>query len=148
MRLPRMTTRWWMIAVAVAAVLTFFGLEAKRLMRLRHDYLVNAAIHQQQKAFFTVENKRLLRAVAEFQQYARNSRLAALSGQDQDPVDEMMRADSKIHAEHFDAYVLRFQAAAENGAAKAAYYGRLEAKYRLAARRPWLPVPPDPPEPQ
>ena len=37
---------------------------------------------------------------------------------------------------------------AEHEAARASYYGMLMAKYDRAARYPWFPVEPDPPEPR
>ena len=45
MRLPRMTTRRWMIAVATLAVILGGYREANRLKRSREEFLLKAARH-------------------------------------------------------------------------------------------------------
>jgi hypothetical protein len=90
MRLPRMTTRRWMIAVAILAV----GLEATAaLFRRQHALRQRAAYHE------------------------KIEKLAAAT---------QVRANAAIRDRH----------------------ARLKEKYWRAARYPWLPVGPDPPEPE
>ena len=92
MRLPRMTTRRWMVAVAILAV----GLEATAaLFRRHHALLQRAAYHE--------KIERLVTDTA-----------------------AQVRANAAIRDRH----------------------ARLKEKYWRAARYPWLPVGPDPPEPE
>ena len=112
MRLPRMTTRRWMIAVAVVAILLGAGLETgRRSFRFARlsDCHSNAAL----ECFHA---------------------LMTLGGwpppQDPSPAElgrvrNLYRVRALVH-----------------------YHSALTQKYERAARYPWLPVAPDPPEPE
>jgi hypothetical protein len=93
MRVPRMTTRRWMIAAAVVAVMLAPDIAAA-LFR-RHLAL-------RQRAAYHEEIEKLAKAAAQ------------------------VRANAAIRDRH----------------------ARLKEKYWRAARYPWLPVEPDPPEPE
>jgi hypothetical protein len=105
MRLPRMTTRRWMIAVAILAV----GLATTVALFRRHLAL-------RQRAAYHEEIEKLATAtVGELALAARWPKWAA-----------RVRGNAAIRARH----------------------ARLKEKYWRAARYPWLPVGPDPPEPE
>jgi hypothetical protein len=91
-RLPRMTTRRWMMTVAIVAA--GLGLYA------RSEYLEAIAIQHR-------------------------SRTTWVSGAEGFSPEQMRRVQASV-----------------------AWHGMLADKYHRAARRPWLPVPPDPPEPK
>jgi hypothetical protein len=92
MRLPRMTTRWWMVAV-VGVFLT----------AARSVYLQRQLAHRQRAAY----HEKIERLVT-------------------DTPAAQVRANAAIRDRH----------------------ARLKEKYWRAARYPWLPVEPDPPEPE
>jgi hypothetical protein len=104
MRPPRMTTRRWMIAVALVAVPLAVATE---LGRRRSEDLRRAAYHAYQG-----------------------------------------RYGGSVFG---DGVVLRFAPKAGKpditSVAKIEHHARLAEKYQYAARYPWLPVEPDPPEP-
>jgi hypothetical protein len=107
MRLPRMTTRRWMIAVAILAV----GLATDALFR-RHLALRQ---RRQRAAYHEKIEKLVTATIGELDLAARSPKAAA-----------QVRANAAIRDRH----------------------ARLKEKYRRAARYPWLPVEPDPPEPE
>ena len=108
MRLPRMTTRRWMVAVAVVGLLMATALSGYRLKQRRDHYLSRAQLHKQNAAFLmqVCETNRIIRT-----HWSRDDYLSALC---------------RISG----------------------YHAAMAAKYRHAARYPWLPVEPDPPEPK
>src|SRR5262245_46523651 len=107
MRLSRMTTRQWMIAVAVVAV----GVGAGMLIVRSRSYAALAALH--------AESEKECRRIVE--------------------ADEGNRLDPAIWKDWI-AYARR-------GRTRLLYHAALRRKYERASRRPWLPVEPDPPEP-
>ncbi len=104
MRLPRMTTRRWMLAVAAVAILLGLVVETARR---RREYLHRAAHHQE----LSLRN-------------------GSIFGE-----GVMIRYNPTTRKS--DMTSLR----------KIEHHERLAEKYRQAARFPWLPVEPDPPEP-
>jgi hypothetical protein len=115
MRLPRMTTRRWMVAVAVAVIgLTIGG---GVLLKQRRDYFLSLAqSHQKELASSTARGKAL------------KSRIGSASGM---TIEELMHLDRDYH----------------RMTDRADHHASLVRKYEHAARYPWLPVEPDPPEP-
>ena len=105
MRLPRMTTRQWMIAVAILAV----GPDATVALFRRHLAL------RQRAAYHEKIEKLATATVWELALAARWPKAA-----------DQVRANAAIRDRH----------------------ARLKEKYWRAARYPWLPVGPDPPEPE
>jgi hypothetical protein len=108
MRLLRMTTRRWMIAVAVAAVCVGVWM---LIMRAR-SYAALAASH--------AEGEKECRRIVE--------------------ASENMRFDPAVWKDWI-AY-------ARHSRRLFVYHAGLRRKYELASHRPWLPVEPDPPEPE
>ena len=115
MRLPRMTTRWWMVLVAGAVIgLTIGG---GVWIKQRRDYfLALAQSHQKEVGSSTARGKAL------------KSRFGSTSG--------MTIEESMPQHHDYDRMMDR-----------ADHHASLARKYEHAARYPWLPVEPDPPEP-
>ena len=104
----KLTTRRWMIAVAVVGLLMATALSGYRLKQRRDHFLSRAQLHKQNAAFLmqVCETNRIIRT-----HWSQDDYLSALS---------------RIRS----------------------YQAAMAAKYRHAARYPWLPVEPDPPEPE
>jgi hypothetical protein len=114
MRLPRMTTRRWMIAVVAIGLIIGAGV----LLKQRRDYfLALVQSHQKEVASSTARGNAL------------KSRFAGTPGM---TVEEITRLRGD-----YDRMV-----------ARADHHASLARKYEEAARHPWLPVEPDPPEPK
>ena len=131
MPLPRMTTRRWMIAVAVAAFAIAACLESTKLVavsaerwRLARYYTGSAASHRE----FAALGERS----------ARNLRQTA----------EQHRAAGRSDWSILESAALTVQRQSEHQRGVAADSAHKSARYSRAARRPWLPVPPDPAEPE
>ncbi len=137
MRLPRMTTRRWMVAVAVMGLLMGGVVGGVRLKR-RHDYFLNLVEFHLQ----------LERQYVPWERAARNSL------QQSDLTLNFLEAAR--HAESNDGVELGIlrpaveweRQSATRFAQAIAYHAAMARKYRRAARYPWLPVEPDPPEPR
>jgi hypothetical protein len=107
MRLPRMTTRRWMvIVVVIAACLVPIVLSARS-----HSYAIRAGYHSLKEA----ESRWI---VEEYE-------AGRLGFSGRDSVDPLIDRERRLNA----------------------YHAALKRKYKLALRRPWLYVEPDPPEP-
>jgi hypothetical protein len=106
MRLPRMTTWRWMVAVAVVGLLMGAAIGGVRLKQRRDLFLALGTNHAQQEAHYGREM--LIRV---------------------EP-DTHLVVQEYVCPGHVD------------------YHARLARKYERAARYPWLPVEPDPPEPE
>ena len=172
MRLPRMTTRRWIIAVAgVATALGF--VQAIRLERRRVQYQEAAQLFaalearlKQSAASHSSLADALDECVGKEVRLSASSTRAAVDVRISEPLERMpgayiesselpfvslfrslaeqSAAEALRHAE--DAVEQRAVAAAAER--EAAYYLRLKQKYEWAARRPWLSVSPDPPPPK
>jgi hypothetical protein len=128
MRLPRMTTRRWMIAAAVVAV-AFWGLHVRR-QREAERRLVQKYEH---KAQFNEEMVQML-MTGHVQELERSitCKLAPGPGE-HDPFPSLSIESSRN-------FILGFKR-------QAAYFRQLAKKYEYAASHPWEPVTPDPPRP-
>jgi hypothetical protein len=114
MRLPRMTMRRWMIAVAAIGLMIGGGVVLKQ----RRDYFLSLAqSHQKEVASSTARGNAL------------KSRFGGTAGM---TVEEITR----LHDDY------------ERMMDRADHHASLARKYEEAARYPWLPVEPDPPEPE
>jgi hypothetical protein len=122
MRLPRMTTRRWMIAVVAVGSLTW----ATLLQRRRAHYLSRAAQHANVERAWRAALARLTvpRRVVRNTQDGPETRVLP-----------PLIADSV-----FAGMERRARQSAE-------YHARLRVKYQRAGARPWGAVPPDPPPP-
>jgi hypothetical protein len=114
MRLPRMTTRRWMIAVAAIGLIIGAGV----LLKQRRDYFLALVQSHQKEVASSMARANALK-----------SRFGDTSGM---TVEDITR----LHGDH-DRMIDR-----------ADHHASLARKYEDAARYPWLPVEPDPPEPE
>jgi hypothetical protein len=112
MRLPRMTTRRWMIVVAVGASVSA-GITFPNRWSLRQKARSHAS-----KEAYAEEMVRVCAFQAE-----------CLQGDDP-PSARRLNLSAAVYAR------------------RTAYHAQLRAKYEQAAVYPWLPIAPDPPEPE
>ena len=126
MKLPRVrfTVRRMMVAVAVVAVALTLDTMRNRAFTFRRI----AEKHAWREDAFRSGARAIL-------DYQRRLRIGELGEFEPRPV-------------HPDKPNMSFDEMAEDSEQRAGYYARLVAKYRRAARHPWLPVAPDPPEPE
>jgi hypothetical protein len=132
-----MTTRRWMIAVAVAALAMGAIAGVLRLGQWRDYFEWRTILHMVVESDCQA-NERIVRdAIREINvvidQAEERERKAGCNGHD-------ISASARSRKAH-----LKEQAAVH--ARRAAYHAAMAAKYRRAAR-PWLPVEPDPPAPE
>lgn len=109
MQFPRMTTRRWMVAIALAASLLAVGVTLYR----RSVYFESLADDHESQS-----------GIALF------------------AIDPLPRRDGILPTAHLVIDGVEYLDA------EADWHGRLAAKYRRAARYPWLPVEPDSPAPK
>jgi hypothetical protein len=149
MRIPRFRVRTLMITVAVVAVTVASTIQVVRLWRLSAWYAAEA----NQAAFWEMT----ARGRAQADQWAEESHLDGLRFAREELAKPMYRgperkefmADPLLRLAEYHESEARGsaeRAAAENRVVE--YWHARRARYRRAARYPWLPVPSDPPEPK
>jgi hypothetical protein len=124
MSLPRMTTRRWMVAVAIVGL---FCLMEHR----RRAFASLAAYH---------ESRVVARMCVRYRKYLGR----AIRRPDLTPGMLIRSLDGKQDYVYFDLAGKVMTTDEVKGAIR---HEALAPKYRYAARHPWLPVEPDPPEP-
>jgi hypothetical protein len=129
MRLFRMTTRRWMVAVAGVGVGVGGWIQIVRWGRLREYYEAWAEMHAE--------------SASQFRQDADRTRDEWLS--ECRRVDEENRLRERGLKKSM--YKLRYPLDPVEGRRAVAHFKRLRRIYERAARYSWLPVEPDPPEP-
>jgi hypothetical protein len=117
MRLPRMTTRRWIVAAPGVALLMFLGRETARLRRIAHPHRQKAA------GFATLE--RDIRAAADAMEACAQVQKTTGGG----------TAYWELHRFAVVDYI------------RADHYRLMKLKYERAATSPWHFIPPDPAEP-
>jgi hypothetical protein len=176
MRLPRMTTRRWMIAVAALAAILGGYREAIRLRRYRDDFLARAASHVEAEAYHrslvaSSKSSVLRRGPVAQELAAQELTSPGQSGIALDTtvepwsglaVEESTRAEEEAHVRFREAQARTHTAAVrapmimanlrrrqvEYHQRRAEYHAALGRKYAVAAAYPWLAVAPDPPRPK
>jgi hypothetical protein len=130
MRLPRMrfTVRRMMIVVAFVGVLLAAGLEARWLHRKYREYVTRASIDSY--------GERLYREWAAWDIKREADLRSKVEKYWQGGLDDWALHMADYHGQKAAKFTLW-----------ADYHARMKAKYEAAARRPWLDVEPDPPEP-
>jgi hypothetical protein len=129
-RLPRFRIRTLMVVVALAGVIAGTLVGCARMAARRQRFNALAKAHG--------SDELVARSLAKMA-YDQIDTLAAMrkaeeaNGNPPDPWDDVI-AQARLQATHSCAF--------------ADYHAALKRKYEHAARRPWLPVPPDPPEPE
>jgi hypothetical protein len=132
MRLPQMTTRRWMIAVAAFALVLGGVIEGGRLARRARDYQQTG---ESLYIFAWQAWRERLEALSLADSLNRSAAIQAAS-----PDLQASGRNAKKRAEFH-------QETARLSGLRAAYYVRLAKKYEYASRHPWLPVEPDAPPP-
>ena len=130
MRLPWMTTRRWMVAVAAVAIVVAGALEVRRLQNLRRVYLGVAEDYESNSRTLRRDN---VRSHGDLHVRSHGDILLIKGIAGERPASLQSREG---------------KAKMDRIAKGAAYCDQLRAKYERAARYPWLPVEPDPPGPQ
>jgi hypothetical protein len=132
MRLPRMTTRRWMIVVVIVGLL----MGGVRLKQRRNRFRFRAQIHEQRAAFYPKLESRERKICAELPgMIAELEKLKRYRG----PAEAHLTA-LKVQLDQSRTNLARWTN-------RIAYDAALAHKYQHAARYPWLPLEPDPPEP-
>ena len=135
MRLPRMTTRRWIVVVVIVGLL----MVGVRLKQRRSLLLSRAQFHEQKAAFYPKLESRERKICAEYPRLiAGLERLQDY--RDREPVRSRLE-DLKVRLDESRRNLARWTN-------RIAYYAGMAHKYQHAARYPWLPVEPDPPEPE
>lgn len=131
MRLPRMTMRRWMIAVAVVAALLGAELARRRIREYRFmasEYKIEAVYHARSSRDSRKAHRRWIDSA-------------------QDTEGKAGETDDVTLRAFYIERVSEARSSAESEAALAQYQEAMRKKYERAAGRPWESVPPDPPEP-
>ena len=153
MRLPRMTTRTWMIAAAAIVLLAADGFVSWR----QRNYLSLSQRYQKPVIEFAATEQQFLTLIQSIERsnVSLRSDVAAARSRWESETDADERKTLKAQMEQTARLIEaneRTLHEAEKGIAKHSairmHYQALVAKYASAARRPWLPVPPDPPPPE
>jgi hypothetical protein len=161
MRVPRMTTRRWMIVVAVVALSLGAYVCVARLKRQRDRYLAKATWHSGMEAeSLRFMAKRLGRPVREPKSETSDDPVTPIDpdsgllteGSNRHQLDDY-QADQEVRERATAAARRRileelWQRDLEHRRKQAEYHAALARKYRDAARYPWLTVEPDPGMPQ
>ncbi len=153
MRVPhvRFTVRRMMVAVALLALLLWGGLvEIPRLRGLARDYRARAARHAAtQKRFLKFFRDRdLCRVYWSALAVDRQAEAeAALCPEVPDGPADAVETWAELATQARDQAAWHARSIAQEGP-KSEYFARMRWKYERAARYPWLPVAPDPPEPR
>lgn len=134
MPLPRMTTRRWMVVVAVVGAISAAGAEMIRLKRAASAFPARVAYHASQQSLneFLVTSSKA--EEVQFRRFYAEMRREGVDRAEADKLEREMTEDRRRE-------VL-------NLTRKIDHHRRMKTKYLAAARRPWLPVPPDPPPPK
>ena len=171
MRLPRMTKRRWMIAVAALSVALGGYREATRLKRIRDEYLMRAAWHNAEETDYRRLVWSSAASVSQKTMAARELVSPAPAGPTLDRAIELLVGLPESNSTQADEDGLaRFKEAQARVGAMAArremimdkhlrrqldyhqkwaeYHAALGRKYAAAAAHPWLSVAPDPPKPK
>jgi len=127
---PWMTTRRWMVAVAVVIVAILLVVELRRFRQLTLAYRTDAKHHASLRQL----HSDMRDAYAQHTEFW--ARLGAALKEDSEESEELKNVAKE------------YCKLAERENEVATYHALLESKYQSASRYPWLPVPPDPPEPE
>jgi hypothetical protein len=169
MRLPQMTTRRWMVAVAALSIAFGFYVWASRLKQKRDEFLARATWHAKQETYYgrlvadsATSSFRRKMAEPSLESPEKTitvpvkiiERWLGLPDGDSTPAEENDRfkqakarvGEMSARGELIWCQYLQRQAAYNQR--KLEYHTALRRKYVAAAARPWLPIDPDPPKPK
>jgi hypothetical protein len=137
MRLPRMPTRRWMVAVAAVALGMGGTVAGIRLKQRRDRFLSRAQLHEGIAVAFMKLEGIARETSSEFPRDITELERQEREGDDVEPLLRNMKVDLDRSKETLTTLP-----------GKRAYHAAMARKYRRAARYPWLPVEPDPPAPK
>jgi hypothetical protein len=137
---PQFRLRTLLVAVAVAGVAVAGG----AMWRRGESFRRGAARHSEQQAEWAEDASSKDVLAERCGNYARLARPGYNAGL---PAGWDQRTAESHSADEWDRMADEARASAAHSARRAAYHSRLRSKYERAARYPWLPVAPDPPEP-
>jgi hypothetical protein len=149
MRLPRLTTRRLMVIVAVVALCAW----GRNLVRRSNDASFSAMINDDiairraeiAKGYIRLMHETESRVIDLEKQLGESEKLDAADWPES-PIPRARVPRALLAGER--RYLELLKSTVSKLTALRQYYERLAAKYRRVARYPWLPVPPDPPEPE
>jgi hypothetical protein len=143
MRLPgwEITVRRLMLVVALVGLFFAGGDRVATMSRLSGEYAGKAQRYMSLEAYYRQDAASLLG------QAKSNEKLASANRPVEDIGNEPLTHASKEVEKDFAGQAGDDLGRAARAAAKADYYAALARKYDHAARYPWLPAEPDPPEP-
>jgi len=148
MRFPRVRVRTLMIAVAALSVILASTIQIVRLWRLSEWYAAEA----NQAKFWEMTARQRAQgakwAEESHRNYLHSTREELAKPIYREPEHKEFLADPLLRLAEYHETVARDSA--ERAAAQdrvVEYWHARQGRYRRAARYPWLPVPPDPPEP-
>src|SRR5437870_1763631 len=135
MRPPRMTTRRWMVAAAVVG-LVMGGVQFKRR---RDSFFARATYHASQEVLCVDRERAATDSIEEFDAWITvGDRIARGDGASSILLDNSHLKSDRASMIEAASYWKR----------ATAFHAEMSRKYSYAARHPWLPVEPDPPEPE
>jgi hypothetical protein len=136
MRLPRVrfSVRGMMVVVAIVG----FSAWSAKMLKLSAHYHQLRELHATKGRSFRQEAATLSERYRKLQ----------VDGYAMLPAIHGRRSVGRMHEFGFRAFKEWFRNQLEDAERRSDHYGALEAKYERAARYPWLPVAPDPPEPK
>ena len=137
MRLPRMTTRRWMVVVLVVGLTSGAVVVGIRLKRRQSELLAGAEFHAELESLCRLQEAN---ARAFFEEQT-----VFISELEKEPRGGFFGESLLKKAKALEAEMRKTSA---NLPQQIAYHAELTHKYRHAARYPWLSVEPDPPEPR
>lgn len=155
MRLPRMSTRRWMVAVALISIGLGGYLEGRRLKRRHDEYLTRAGWHTalaeslRRPRWLSARLARYDHPESDSPEPLEQCTLDSETEPARSDVDERFeqaRARAVATADFRRRFVIdSYRKRAEYDQRQAEYHAALGRKYAAAASQPWLPVGPDPP---
>jgi hypothetical protein len=129
-----MTTRRWMIAAAVVALL----ISPIQLKRRRDSFLALARYHASQEVLCGDRGRDVKESIEGFDAWIRaGDKIARGNG-----ASSILLDNTRLKSER--ASLIE---AAANCKRATAFHAEMSRKYAYAARHPWLPLEPDPPSP-
>lgn len=138
MRQPRMTTRRWMAIVLAAALISGAAVAGLRIGRLHAAFVATAQRHTTMERSRAAQEAMERKSIESWIRVTMNMLIFA----------ERRGVDSQVNKEDTRLRLESFRQSLALARRRTAYHAAMARKYRRAARYPWLPVAPDPPEPE
>jgi hypothetical protein len=144
-RLPRMTTRRWMVAIAVVAAV--LGLAAhERAMQHRAEYRSRRDLYEEQARWFAESEESSKQDEAK---WAESERAGLAELESLKTISASRPGDAGVQQKlrELERLLEVVRSIRASNARMRAYFARMKEKYRRAASRPWEAVEADPPYP-